>query len=90
MLLNFFLFAYCLFNLASQPVTLTSPIQQIDVETVVTRTERHVHHSEDINEPVVDERVTTQIFRDGQQVKNKRRIFKKTSSLYSFVPDGTT
>uniref|UniRef100_A0A1I8BMQ0 ZU5 domain-containing protein n=1 Tax=Meloidogyne hapla TaxID=6305 RepID=A0A1I8BMQ0_MELHA len=54
---------------AAQPVTLTAPEQQIDVETVVTRTERHVHHSEDINEPVVDERVTRQIFRDGQQVK---------------------
>jgi len=40
---------------------------------VVTRTERHVHHSEDINEPVVDEHVTTQIFRDGRQVKIKRR-----------------
>ncbi|CAK5066863.1 unnamed protein product [Meloidogyne enterolobii] len=54
---------------AAQPVTLTAPEQQIDVETVVTRTERHVHHSEDINEPVVDEHVTTQIFRDGQQME---------------------
>lgn len=54
---------------AAQPVTLTAPEQQIDVETVVTRTERHVHHSEDINEPVVDERVTRQIFRDGQQME---------------------
>ena len=46
------------------------PIEPLEnVETVVTRTERFVHHSEEANEPVVDEKITQQIFRDGQEVK---------------------
>lgn len=41
-----------------------------NVETVVTRTERYVHHAEDTAEPVVDERVTEQVFRDGEEVRD--------------------
>uniref|UniRef100_A0A914IEY1 Ankyrin n=1 Tax=Globodera rostochiensis TaxID=31243 RepID=A0A914IEY1_GLORO len=43
--------------------------QESNVETVVTRTERYVHNAENGHAPVVDERVTEHLYRDGQEVQ---------------------